>query len=583
MRKSLLVASLMVITESVFGIHDHPLINRSDRTQQTLTPISNVEATSDRSSLNGEMSDIGIIDEGNYSGASQGQNSSESRKRKKDDKFTDFMDKVKDKRKRLVTLQDTINSLKTFPNKEMSNEEKVRLAEQIISVTLEMDDLKFFGKSLQSRLEVNEYKEFMASLSKVLGYEETKDYSTLFDYVKNSMTKFSKLEKNSQKALQQINELNQQSKSYEEKINKQKEKIDSSRRAYQELSDKYNQLKENFNFVQQSRKRHKQEAEILKTNLEDLSSNQEHYEHVLQQNNDLILSLARQNSELNDSHNEQYRLSQLLEERNSENDRLNRSLEEHVKELNIFKFMNEINVTCIKNLSANIANLADIKDRPYLKVKLNNRGIKLRRDVYHLLQELREKEQILERLLTVEKDLKYFLNTVILYKENKSLSPILEKMPDSRRKKEQVYNILNKELSKQEFKKELKDLFDKKYKGIAEDFSYAERTENYRKIYEFIRAKEQEKDITENFYIEIGEETLYSIDDMKQLTEKVAKGIDEKIAIIRKLREEEVIKDFFEKMSKIDSFKSLMNHVDNHLNGNYEALLRVRMYEYDRK
>ncbi len=600
MKKSLLLASLMVITESAFGIHDHPRINSNqDHIVQNLTPISNIEVTPDRSSLN-EWSDIETIDEGSYSGTPQRQNSSGSRKRISENELKKFTDK----RRRIVTLQNIRNSLNAFSKGKMKEEEGTQTARDIWNIFQDIDSLNFLSKTLQLQREVKESKSFIADLSSMLGNTGEMDSSVLLENVENlneevtefrsftanlssmlgnagetnssvllenvenlkkglskSKAELDKLNIEKAEAEQQLAEsnrkedelrtenqrLHQKAESFKAELDAQDATINALQKEKEKVVDKYNQLKKDFNAIQESRKRHKQEAEILKTNLEDLSSKQqsekEYYENVLQQNNDLILSLAEKN-----------------------------------KELNISKYMDEINFQRIKNLSEGNAMLTSQRDMKYLNEKLNHQKMELREDVYFRLQELKEKEWFLDQFLAIEKNLTDFLNTIILYKKNMSISEILEKITGGYRKEAKV---LDEELLKQDFKGKLNNLFAKKYTNIAEDYSYTKYTKN--KIYETLRAKENKKVLNERYYEDTRTAVLRSINNMNPSFEEVKKSIDKKIPTIRKLREESVIKDFFEKISKIKYFRILMEYVDRHLDGNYEAISRVRTYKYDKK
>ncbi|MBO7537089.1 MAG: hypothetical protein J6T29_01985 [Alphaproteobacteria bacterium] len=664
MKKSLLLASLMVITESAFGIHDHPRINSNqDHIVQNLTPISNIEVTPDRSSLN-EWSDIETIDEGSYSGTPQRQNSSGSRKRISENELKKFTDK----RRRIVTLQNIRNSLNAFSKGKMKEEEGTQTARDIWNIFQDIDSLNFLSKTLQLQREVKESKSFIADLSSMLGNAGETNSSVLLENVENlkkglskSKAELDKLNIEKAEAEQQLAEANKK----EDKLKKDlvrseidnqhlRQKAESYKAKYQgtkaEYETKHNNLKKKYYSAHNNERYYGKKAKYLETKLsetkqkvrdletklsetkqEDSSSKQQSDEiklsltelDVLRSENDqLNRSLTERNGELNNSYcennqlkwlldalrsendqlnrslterngelnylsNEKERLSQLLEKRDSENDQLkwllddlNRSLAEKDKELNISKYMDEINFQRIKNLSEGNAMLTSQRDMKYLNEKLNHQKMELREDVYFRLQELKEKEWFLDQFLAIEKNLTDFLNTIILYKKNMSISEILEKITGGYRKEAKV---LDEELLKQDFKGKLNNLFAKKYTNIAEDYSYTKYTKKYKEIYETLRAEENEKVLNERYYEDTRTDILRLIDKINRSFEKVKKSIDEKIPTIRKLREEQVIKDFFEKISEIKYFRILMEYVDRHLDGNYEAISRVRTYKYDKK
>ncbi len=60
-------------------------------------------------------------------------------------------------------------------------------------------------------------------------------------------------------------------------------------------------------------------------------------------------------------------------------------------------------------------------------------------------------------------------------------------------------------------------------------------------------------------------------------------GIDEKIAIIRNIREEKVIQDFIDQIKKVNYFNRLISFMDKDITGYYEALLRIEPYESIKK
>jgi hypothetical protein len=568
MRKSLLIASLAVISMNVLGIGDHPLINRDqNRIQQNLTPVSNAQTTPDRGF--NPIQEISDDEESNFE-TTQGQISSGSRKRSARDEFTDFMNKSIDKRRKIVTLQDTISQVRAFPNREMSNEEKVQLAEQIISVAVEMDDLHFYCKGLQSRQEVGVCKKFVACLSKTLGYKETEDYSTLFDYVENLKTKLSESEENSQEALQRIDELNQelntqrakiselnqQSKSSEEEISRQKEEIDSSKRAYQKLLGENNQLKENFQEVLERKEHYKGKTKSLETKQKDLND---------------------ENIELN----------KLLAEKETEQKNLiKKLLAEREKELKISEYEKELYKKRTDFLSKGCCRLTYELD---LKYRNNGQLIseeekESRRKVYSNLQELQGIEWHITKLFLTEKNLTDFLNMVIYYKRGWPIYTILSELSKgnvnsiSMDTAREVHDELEKQniQMKQDFKKELDKLFQKKGIGDEKKSYIDEYKEQHKIIQEELRSREIGR-YNPDYYNKIFKRIGNATKNAEQITKELKNSIDKKMAIVRSIREEKIIQYFVEKIEPIPYFRLLMYYVDRSLAGYYEAILKMDM------
>jgi hypothetical protein len=572
---------------SVLGIHDHPRINRDqNRVQQNLTPVSNAETTPDRSN---PIQEISGDEESNFE-TTQGQVSSGSRKRSANNEW------VLDKRRRIVTLQDINDMCNAYKRGQMSEDEKTKFCDLVLSSYTGSRTYNFLEKTMQLNAENEVLREFRSSIASEMGKDEQED---LLGHVKNLQEVLSESEKNRRQAIRQIDELNkelntqrakiselnQKSKSSEEEINKQKEKINSSDREYRELRGKYDQLKRNFQEVLERKEYYKDRTQSLKIEQKDLNDENIELNKLLAEREIEQKNLSDRNIELKRNFQEVLERKEYYKDRtqslkteqknlNDKNIELNKLLAERDIELKISEYKDKIQNYRYECLSKNFANVYYQKNLKHVPEKLTDYQINVRREIYYFLQELNDKEEIIKKLKAVQKSLCKFLNAITLYKQNKSISGMLNKWGIESK---QNIAIIDENLEKQNLRTKLNDLGEKIPDKVLLFTAYTARHNEY--LSDFINNEVSGRK-SDFFYDQVKEKVKLKIIDADRMTEKITSHINKEIEFVRELRGEKVIQDFFKQVSKVEYFEDIMEHVDTHLDGNYEAILRLKPYEY---
>lgn len=586
MNKSLLVASFAVLTTSVFGMnHGHPQLNNARNNPiSRLTPVSSPAIDGNIRNENRKRQRTESIDEGTYSGATSEQDSSEPRRRRReecvDQETEECVDQETEKRidqvvsgerMTLIPLQENKQKFGQYLKGELPFNKQIELAKVILESYKEVDDDGILGNVIRRNKEIVEYKKVIRDRNRT---------------IQNNKENFNKLldEGEKREALikekdEEITQLKEEIKTYKEKKDLFEKELKKSSKENQRIQKQICELKQQNNELVQRNNEYMQNDWSQRGEINDLSTQ-------LQNANNL-------SNQVKDLQDENERLKQKLEEKDKKIEGDAGEIEWLYRRLRIDTVVIKKTASSVKWLNNLLATTYHFRDLSALKVELSPEEMRIRKGIYHYLHELISKERATESISKNAYQLFKFLDAISRYRKGSTIAGLLEAQRDVCIKSSDESEKL-----KQKIQSLKDDLDNIKMLGLDEDLNSQGirinlpnisedllRNESYEtsstKLKKELRAEEKNEDFKGySFYTKFQKKIISQIKEIDFSRKLFEESIENRIEFIEGLKKENSVQKFIEKIRELNYFKELLKTVEEIIDKYHEADKRLPIYEY---